>query len=192
MLLAVFRMLVAPAVGGCRRGRPREGERRTGSAAGREAGLNFAGRRHLWRDRPSRASLTALLSCTGLKVPIPTHFQTFLTPKALRPTRFSLIFQRLGRFVKRCCSSRGIAVTISECSGRPSRTPSRRPRHSPSRPNRRASLQGQSFKPKSQRSADVPPDSFVSPPARKAERPEEPRDAPALTPSPILLSGLLQ
>jgi hypothetical protein len=34
-----------------------------------------------------------------------------------------------------------------------------------------------------------PPDSFVSPPAEKPEWPEEPRDAPALTPFAILLSG---
>ena len=183
MLLVVSRMMAARRPGGDG-GAGRASEAPNRVEQGRGAGFSPAVRL-LLRGRASRAFLRALLSCTEVKVSIPRLFQTFLPPGGAPWGRFPLIFQRLGRGVKRCCSIPGLLLPSQSVRGDCPELLHGGRAYSPLRPNRRASLQGQSSKPKSQRSADVPPDTFVSPPAEKVIWPEEQRDAPALAPAPF-------
>src|SRR5919205_356440 len=124
-------------------------------------------------------------SCTS--APQKSQDWTCSATRAPRPARFPLFFQRLGHAVKRCCSSRGIAATISECSGRPPPTPFTVAASIPLR-GRTGGLpcKVNHSKPKSRPKRDVPPDTFVSPPAQRVSNGPKSRDAPAHVPAPRL------
>lgn len=145
------------------------------------------------RDGPASETLfRALHSCNRGKVPIAPRFQT-LSPGATTPAAvFPLSFQRLGRPVKRCCSTAGLLLPSQMCSGAVTRVAPRDKTRTPftvAAPFPFAAVPARvlpckvTFKPQSQRSADVSPGVFAPPPAARAETGgASPRDAPTQFP----------
>lgn len=133
------------------KGRHARAETRSGKAQ-RGAGVGHRPR-GLWPGPASKPFFRALHSCTGVKVSIRSHFHT--SPPVRRPpaTRFTLIFQRLGPPVKRCCSNSGLLLPSQSVRGgcrwaprERTRRPSRWPRHSPCGRPARVPLQGHQHK----------------------------------------------